>query len=104
MGPNRIFVGLRGRFHDLAGFSHIQYWQRQKQRWPVGARRPVRYRSELDTERGFPIIGCNPVVGEGLKNPLHSAADAWRQVEFVDFFPEIEQHRKIKKRLLASKR
>src|SRR4029077_18095597 len=66
------------------------------------ARRPIRQRCQLQAKCSPPIISRDPAVGEGLKN--FGASKGRRLVQSVDFLPEIEKYRQIKKCLFGPER
>src|SRR6266487_3000292 len=66
------------------------------------ARWPIPQRCQLEAKCGPPIISGDPAVGERLKN--FGASKGRRLVQSVDFLPEIEKYRQIKKRLFRPER
>ena len=88
---------------DLAGFGRFYHRQRQKQRRPMRARGPVCQRCQFDAKCCLPIIGADPAICEGLKN-LSAGKRGHRLVQCIDFVPEVEQYRQVKKGLFRSQR
>src|SRR6266436_1469379 len=66
------------------------------------ARRPIRQRCQLEAKCSSPIISGDPAVGERLKN--FGASKGRRLVQSVNFLPEIEKYRQVKKRLFGPER
>src|SRR5205823_14665379 len=100
--PNRIFISAYEGISDLPGFGRVRDWQCQEQGWPMRTRRPVCQRCQLEAKCSLPIVSGDPAIGERLKN--FRASKGSRLVQCVDFLPQIEKHRQIKKCLFRTER